>query len=32
MKTREMFYKTAVFLWFISAAYLVYKFSLQAGY
>ncbi|QHJ69619.1 hypothetical protein [Planococcus halotolerans] len=32
MKTREMFYKTAVILWFITAVYLVYKFSLQAGY
>lgn len=32
MKTREMFYKIAVILWFISAAYLVYRFSLQEGY
>lgn len=32
MKTREIIYKTAIVLWFISAAYLVYKFSLQAGY
>ncbi|RLQ84835.1 hypothetical protein [Planomicrobium sp. Y74] len=32
MKTREIFYKTVVVLWFISAVYLVYKFSLQVGY
>lgn len=32
MKVREIIYKTAVILWFASAVYLVYRFSLQAGY